>query len=95
MVVTSQELEACKEIIKEKRLPQEVSKILEREDLPISEKTIGLVIEALKKLSLVKAMLQNEDLLKSGDYELDATKLTVNEAYNLLDSAASLHFKTH
>lgn len=94
MVVTNQELEACKEVIQEKGLPQEVSEILER-DLPINEKVIYLVIESLKKLSLLKTILHDEDLLELKDYELDGTKVIVDEVYKSLDAAVNLHTKTH
>ena len=94
MLTIQQELEACKEVIKEKGLPQEVSEILER-DLPINEKVMYLVIESLKKLSLLKTILHDEDLLKLEGYELDGTKVIVDEVHKLLNASVSLHTKTH
>lgn len=64
-------------------------------DLSIDEHIITLVIESLKKLSLVKATLHDEDLLKLDGYKLDGTTQIVDEVFNLLDAAVDLHTSTH
>jgi hypothetical protein len=83
---------AAKEILKDKGLNPE---ILGREGLSIDEYIIGLVIDSLKKLSLVKTTLHDENLLKLEGYELDGIREAADEIFNLLDASVGLHTATH
>jgi hypothetical protein len=83
----------AKKVIEERKLSPGI--IGQVEDLPVSEYIISFVIESLKKLSLVKAMLHDEDLLKLDGYKLDGTTQIVDEVFNLLDAAVDLHTSTH
>jgi len=90
----NEDMQAVKEIIKEKELrPREIM-ILEREDLSMQEKLMDLVLQAFKRLVLVNAVLQNPDLIRLEDSHLGGVKLMIEEIYALLDAAVDLHFKT-
>lgn len=83
----------AKKIIEERKLNPDI--IGSIEDLPASEYIIGFVIESLEKIAPIKAMFSDDDLFELKGYELKGTKGIVDEVYNLLDAAVSLHCRTH
>jgi len=52
------------------------------------------VLKSLDKLSLVRATLHDENLSKLEGYKLDGTIATVDEVFNLLDTAFNLYAET-
>ncbi len=86
----------AKETLKEVELNDlKVKEWFLREDIEVSEKIIGLVIDSLNKLSLVKAALNNDDPNELSGYKLDGVIMSVNEVVCLLEVAVNFHSRTH
>ncbi len=87
---------AAKETLKEVELNDlKVKEWFLREDMEVSEKIIGLVIDSLSKLSLVKAALNNNDPNELSGYKLEGVIMSVNDAVSLLEVAVNFHSRTH
>lgn len=56
------------------------------------DRIIACICECLNRLSLVRAVLNNEDLFKLEGYELSGVQESVNETYKLLKEASSIAF---
>jgi len=84
----------AKEILTSRKIDPE---ILRRDDLPVEEYVIDLVIEALNKLSLVRTTLHYVD--DEGEHlmgnRLTGCVVVVDEVQNLLKAAENLHTDTH
>ncbi len=94
--LTVDTLSAAKETLKEVELNDlKVKEWFLREDMEVSEKIIGLVIDSLSKLSLVKAALNNDEPDEMSGYKLEGVIMAVNEAVSLLEVAVNFHSRTH
>ncbi len=94
--LTFNTLSAAKETLKEVELNDlKVKEWFLREDMEVSEKIIGLVIDSLSKLSLVKAALNNNDPNELSGYKLEGVIMAVNEVVSLLEVAVNFHSRTH
>ncbi len=95
MVQTLTENEAysiAKKIIEERKLNPDILGGNEKEE---SECIISFVIESLKKIAPVRAMLKDENLLELKGYELDGTIEAIDVMFNMLDAAVELHTSIH
>lgn len=94
-IVENRDLLAAEKVARSKNLTKENVRFFGRSDVPIDEKIISLVFDALTKLSIIQPMLHSEDLLELKGYELKGTVGVIDEVFNLLDAAAELHTRTH
>lgn len=92
IIETKDAYKIAKEITEYLRLDPE---ILASENSDVSEHMVQFVIEALKKLSLLKATLHDEDCLELNGYKLDGAVLVVDEVFTLLHAAERLYAETH
>ncbi|RJO59893.1 hypothetical protein C4544_07360 [candidate division WS5 bacterium] len=94
-IAENRDLLAAEKVARLKNLNKENVRLFGRSDLPVDEKIISLVIDALTKLSLVQTILHSEDLLELNGYKLNGTVEVIDEVFNLLDAAVELHTRTH
>lgn len=68
---------------------------LNKEGISIEHKIVVLVMNSLNQLSLIKAILNNDDMFKLEGYELAGVTNAVNDIDNMLAAAADLYLSTN
>jgi len=88
------ELKELAKIAEGKDLPGSVCQEILRDDISKDDKIVDFIFDSMNKLSLVKSVLEDENLEKLDGCELSGVRDTVHEVFDLLDIASSLHCRT-
>ena len=88
------ELKELAKIAEGMDLPGTVCKEILRDDIGKDDKIVGFIFDSMNKLSLAKAVLEDENLNNLDGCELAGVRDTVHEVFDLLDIASSLHCRT-
>ena len=95
IIKENRELLAAREIAKRRELREDLAEYLNREGVPIDSKMDSLIVESLNQLSLIRLILQNDELFRLEGYELSGVNGVINEVDKMLKAASDLYLMTH
>jgi len=87
----AEELAIAIEIAKVRALRKDIARKFSEEDVSKAMKILCIIEESLNSLSLVKAVLKDDNLCTLEGYELSGVRRVVDEVSNMLAAAADLH----